>query len=138
MTYGINQENEEVEMDEQLNLDEEVGLDDTPTSPDLNSIGVEAPPPVGTTRPPIIPTRGKTKVQRSLKSHVWKFCYLSEEKTFSICNLCKQHFKYTSGGTGGSTGGLKKHLINKHSKEWFAYMSSLEVVENYNVEELVR
>lgn len=73
--YGINQENEEVETDEQLNLDEEVDLDDTPTSPaadlnTVNSIGIEAPPPVGTTRPLIIPTRGKTKVQRSLKSHV--------------------------------------------------------------------
>ena len=99
---------------------------------------MKPPPPVGTTRPLIIPTRGKTKVQRSLKSHVWKFCYLNEEKTFSICNLCKQHFKYTSGGTGGSTGGLKKHLINKHSKEWFAYMSSLEVGGNCNVEESIR
>ena len=68
--YGINQKNEEVKIDEQLNLAEEVDLDDTPTSPDLNSIGVEAPPPVGTTRPPIIPSRGKTKVQRYLKSHV--------------------------------------------------------------------
>ena len=107
--YDINQENEEVETDEQLNLDEEVDLDDTPTSPaadlnTVNSIGIEAPTPVGTTRPLIIPTRGKTKVQRSLKSHVWKFCYLNGEKTFSICNVCKQHFKYTSGGTGGSTG----------------------------------
>ncbi|KAG5567959.1 hypothetical protein H5410_065023 [Solanum commersonii] len=55
-------------------------------------------PSVGTSRPPIVPTRGKTKVQRVLKSHVWKFCYLNEEKTFSICNICKQHFKYTSVG----------------------------------------
>ncbi|KAG5625427.1 hypothetical protein H5410_010645 [Solanum commersonii] len=95
-------------------------------------------PSVETSRPPIVPTRGKTKVQRVLKSHVWKFCYLNEEKTFSICNICKQHFKYTSGGSGGSTGGLKKHLINKHSKEWFAYISSLDVCENSNIETSVR
>ena len=103
--YGNYQENEEVEIDEE-------DLDNTPTSPDLNSTEVspqEDNPSVGTSRPPIIPTRGKTKVQRVLKSHVWKFCYLNEEKTFSKCNICKQHFKYTSGGSGGSTGGLKKH-----------------------------
>ncbi|KAL3370645.1 hypothetical protein AABB24_007614 [Solanum stoloniferum] len=132
--YGNYQENEEVEIDEE-------DLDDTPTSPDLNSTEVspqEDNPSVGTSRPPIVPTRGKTKVQRVLKSHVWKFCYLNEEKTFSICNIYKQHFKYTSGGSGGSTGGLKKHLINKHSKEWFAYISSLNVCENSNIETSVR
>ncbi|KAG5609495.1 hypothetical protein H5410_020776 [Solanum commersonii] len=60
--YGNYQENEEVEIDE----DEEVDLDDTPTSPDLNSTKV---PLVGTSRPPIIPTRSKTKKE-------W-FAYLS-------------------------------------------------------------
>ncbi|KAG5594690.1 hypothetical protein H5410_035922 [Solanum commersonii] len=96
--YGNYQENEEVEIDEE-------DLDDIPTSPDLNSIEVppqENNPLVETSRPPIVPTRGKTKVQRTLKSNVWKFCYLNEEKTFSICNICKQHFKYTSGGSGDS------------------------------------
>ncbi|KAG5605561.1 hypothetical protein H5410_027053 [Solanum commersonii] len=55
--YGNYQENEEVEIDEE-------DLDDTPTSPDVNSIEVplqEDNPSVGTSRPPIIPTRGKTK-----------------------------------------------------------------------------
>ncbi|KAG5616865.1 hypothetical protein H5410_016689 [Solanum commersonii] len=97
--------------------------DDIPTSSDLNSTEVspqEDNHSVGTSRPPIVPTTGKTKVQHVLKSHMLKFCYLNEEKTFSICNICKQHFKYTSGVSGGSTVGLKKHLINKHSKEWFA------------------
>ncbi|KAG5617076.1 hypothetical protein H5410_016900 [Solanum commersonii] len=46
--YGNNQENEEVD------------LDDTPTSSDLNSTEVppqEDNPSVGTSRPPIVPTR---------------------------------------------------------------------------------
>ncbi|KAG5575926.1 hypothetical protein H5410_056060 [Solanum commersonii] len=125
--YGNYQENKEVKIDEE-------DLDDTPTSPDVNSTEVppqEDNPSVGTSCPLIIPTRGKTKVQRVLKLHVWKFCYLNEEKTSSICNICKQHFKYTSGGSG-ETGGLKKHLINKHSKEWFAYINLLLISRRIN------
>ncbi|KAG5598661.1 hypothetical protein H5410_030031 [Solanum commersonii] len=56
--------------------------DDTPTSLDLNSTEVspqEDNPSVGTSRPPIVPTRGKTKVQRVLKSH--------------LCNSCKLPFR---------------------------------------------
>ncbi|KAG5626564.1 hypothetical protein H5410_011782 [Solanum commersonii] len=55
--YGNYQENKKVEIDEE-------DLDDTPISPDLNSIEVspqEDNPLVETSRPPIIPTRGKTK-----------------------------------------------------------------------------
>ncbi|KAG5583025.1 hypothetical protein H5410_053652 [Solanum commersonii] len=40
--------------------------------------------------------------------------------------------------TRGSTGGLKKYLINKRSKEWFAYISSLDVCENSNIETSAR
>uniref|UniRef100_M1DFK2 Uncharacterized protein n=1 Tax=Solanum tuberosum TaxID=4113 RepID=M1DFK2_SOLTU len=53
--YSTYQENEEVE------IDEEIDSDDTPTSPDLNS--TKAPPqdnpPVGTSRPSIVPSRGR-------------------------------------------------------------------------------
>ncbi|KAG5587275.1 hypothetical protein H5410_047709 [Solanum commersonii] len=51
--YGNYQENEEVEIDEE-------DLDDIPTSSDLNSTEVspqEDNPSVGTSRPPIVPTR---------------------------------------------------------------------------------
>ena len=63
---------------------EEEDLDDTPTSPNFDS--TEAPPwdipQAGASRPPIAPPRGKTKVQRVLKSNVWHFCYLNDEKLF--------------------------------------------------------
>lgn len=30
-------------------------------------------------------------------------------------------------------GGLEKHLMQKHSKEWFTYLSSLGVCEDFSV-----
>lgn len=47
-------------------------------------------------------------MQRTLKSNMWKLCNFNEEKTSSLCNLCKQPFKYKFNGSGGSTGGIRK------------------------------
>lgn len=64
---------------------------------------------------------------------MWHFCYLNDEKTISTCRLCKQTWKYTAGLTGGSTGGLKRHLFKKHKKEWYAYLYSIGVNEDNSV-----
>ena len=124
----------EDELDEEVELHVDDGLDDTPTSPTPVAASVEAPtqdnPQAGASRPPICPVRGKTKTQRTLKSPVWKFCYLNDEKTVTTCGICKQQWKYISGGSGGSTGGLKTHLIKKHPREWNAYMASRQTASS--------
>ncbi|KAG5572825.1 hypothetical protein H5410_062591 [Solanum commersonii] len=120
--YDNYQENEEVE------IDEEVDLYDTPTSPDLNSTEIPAQEDnllARTSRLPIVPTRGKTKVQRTLKSN-W-FPYLS---SLGVC-------ENSSGGalargsnmvqgelnTSNSSGPLTHQTYNKNSnRENFAKM----------------
>jgi len=43
------------------------------------------------------------------KSWVWKHCRFSEDKQYTICNICNASFEYS-----GSTSSLNKHLKTKH------------------------
>ncbi|KAG5632945.1 hypothetical protein H5410_004662 [Solanum commersonii] len=86
--YGNYQENEEVEIDEE-------DLDDTPTSPDLNSIEVplqEDNPPVGTSHPPIVPTRGKTKGSYNITND--EGSSVASEAAFSVARFQIGNHRY--------------------------------------------
>ena len=54
--------------------------------------------------------------ERKLKSPVWLFFTLNDDKNQAKCNICSFAFSYKGGGNNT----LKRHIINKHKGVWEA------------------
>ena len=54
--------------------------------------------------------------ERKLKSPVWLFFSLNDDKTQVKCKICNLPFSYKGGGNNT----LKRHVINKHKATWEA------------------
>ncbi|KAG5587258.1 hypothetical protein H5410_047692 [Solanum commersonii] len=96
--YDNYQENEEVAIDEK-------DLDDTPTSPDLNSTKVPPPednPSVGTSRPPIVPTRDNVKNPKMSMPQVGPHGSVKHELGLDSSNKC-EFVKYLEQGSNNIT-----------------------------------
>ena len=54
--------------------------------------------------------------ERKLKSSVWLFFSLNDDKTQAKCKICNLPFSYKS----DENNTLKRHVINKHKAAWEA------------------